>query len=307
MNDTSALLGSPGRLQAPLHALLAGLIDYAGLFPPAGLGMAETVRNYAAYQRGPEAWALARLVVPVARLFEFEAALQALPGEDRTGARFPVTALLGTDPAADLAAVCTFNERQGPAGPHILSLEGRVSVPDHVARLRAAVPDEFELYCELPLSADLTGLVCQVEAVGAAAKVRTGGLTPADIPAPEAVLSFLAACATEGVPFKATAGLHHAMRAERALTTAPDGARAIQFGYLNVVLAATVLWHERPLEEAFRLLTLEASAPLQVEEQRLVWGGLVISRDEIVEARQEFIRAIGACSFTEPLAEAPGA
>ena len=36
-----------------LQALLESLIDYAGLFPPAGLDMATAVANYAGYKDGP--------------------------------------------------------------------------------------------------------------------------------------------------------------------------------------------------------------------------------------------------------------
>ena len=57
-----------------LRALLEGVFDYAGLFPPARLGMDETVRNYARYLDGERSWMLGRLIVPVARLDEFEAA-----------------------------------------------------------------------------------------------------------------------------------------------------------------------------------------------------------------------------------------
>lgn len=55
-----------------LRTLLSGLIDYAGLFPPAGLGMAEAVRNYDTYVRGEHAWMLGRFIVPAARLAEYE-------------------------------------------------------------------------------------------------------------------------------------------------------------------------------------------------------------------------------------------
>lgn len=288
-------------------ALLDTLIDYAGLFPPAGLGMAEVVRNYASYQRGPDAWALARLVIPVARLQEFESALAALPEAERLGARFPITALLGTDPVADLGAVCTFNERHVHGGPAILSLEARVASGEQIARLRAAVPEEYDLFCELPLGGDLTTLVCQVRAVGASAKARTGGLTAAEIPAPEAVLAFLSACATEGVAFKATAGLHHALRGDQPFTYAPDAPRGTLHGYCNLLLAAAVLWNERPTEEALILLSLTRDQPMQVTDERIVWGGVAVSREEISMARAEFVQAIGSCSFTEPLDEAPGA
>ena len=54
-----------------LRTLLAGLIDYAGLFPPANLEMAEAARNYDAYRAGPHSWALGRFILPSARLNEW--------------------------------------------------------------------------------------------------------------------------------------------------------------------------------------------------------------------------------------------
>src|SRR5271154_2009055 len=60
-------------------ALLRGLIDYAGLFPPASCGMATAVANYEAYLRSEDAWMLGRFIVPVARLGEVEQAVGALP------------------------------------------------------------------------------------------------------------------------------------------------------------------------------------------------------------------------------------
>ena len=68
-------------------ALLSGLVDYAGLFPPASLDMPSAVRNYDAYRRGPHAWMLGRLIVPASRLGEFEAVRAGLAVG---GARIPV-------------------------------------------------------------------------------------------------------------------------------------------------------------------------------------------------------------------------
>ncbi|HSB56150.1 MAG TPA: hypothetical protein VLD58_17435, partial [Gemmatimonadales bacterium] len=78
------------------RALLTGLVDYAGLFPPAGLSMRETMANFAAYQTRPDAYALARMVVPVSRLFEFEETWAGLDASARA-ARWPVSALAGAD------------------------------------------------------------------------------------------------------------------------------------------------------------------------------------------------------------------
>jgi hypothetical protein len=52
------------------QALLANLIDYAGMFPPASLSLEEAVRKYQEYQRGPYAWMLGRFVVPADRARE---------------------------------------------------------------------------------------------------------------------------------------------------------------------------------------------------------------------------------------------
>jgi hypothetical protein len=56
-----------------LRILLANLIDYAGLFPPAALTMQDAVRNYARYRDGEFAWALGKFVVPEARAKEVPA------------------------------------------------------------------------------------------------------------------------------------------------------------------------------------------------------------------------------------------
>ena len=60
----------PRMTTASLRALLEGLIDYAGLFPPAALSMQDAVRNYARYREGEYAWALGRFVVPADRAHE---------------------------------------------------------------------------------------------------------------------------------------------------------------------------------------------------------------------------------------------
>src|SRR5271169_4786540 len=94
-----------------LRILLESLIDYAGLFPPAALTMGPTVRNYDAYRRSEHAWLLARLVMPVARLGEFEAALGQLPSAGANSGPWKLTSPLGPNVAADVAKILEFNQR----------------------------------------------------------------------------------------------------------------------------------------------------------------------------------------------------
>ena len=53
-----------------LESLLAGIIDYAGLYPPASLDMRTAVRNYLNYGHSQHASALGRFIVDINRLTE---------------------------------------------------------------------------------------------------------------------------------------------------------------------------------------------------------------------------------------------
>ena len=57
-----------------IDALLFGLVDYAGLFPPAAEDMRRALENYASYLKGPDRFALGRFIVPLSRLPELEEA-----------------------------------------------------------------------------------------------------------------------------------------------------------------------------------------------------------------------------------------
>ncbi len=56
-----------------LRALAANLIDYAGMFPPAGLSSETAFANYQRYRDGEHAWMLGRFVISAAALQNIEA------------------------------------------------------------------------------------------------------------------------------------------------------------------------------------------------------------------------------------------
>ena len=61
-----------------VQTLMTGLIDYAGLFPPAGLGMNEAVANYARDLGGTDAFALSKFICPASRLDELSESARVL-------------------------------------------------------------------------------------------------------------------------------------------------------------------------------------------------------------------------------------
>jgi len=289
-----------------LHALLAGAVDYAGLFPPAGLPMAEAVANYAEYLGGPDAWALGRFVVPIARLAELEQCAEGLAPR-APAAPWRLTALLGANASDELRTLGEFNCRHAAAGAAALSADAveakATSVPE-VERILGAVPKWAEPYVEVPLSPDPRPLIAAVGRLGGRAKIRTGGVTAAAIPAAEPVLRFLRACGELRVPFKATAGLHHPLRAEYRLTYAPDSPTGAMFGYLNVFLTAVLLRQTAlPDEDALALLEERSPEAFRFTPEAAHWRGYRVDRKAIELGRREGIVAFGSCSFVEPMGE----
>jgi hypothetical protein len=280
------------------RALVASLVDYAGLFPPASLGMAEAVANYATYLDAPDAWMLGRFVAPVIRLGEVAA--EASTVMQSSTAPWRIAAIGSGDPAADGDAVGDFNERQ--AGCMVVDVvEHRVASVDSVYAAARATPSGVTLYAELPLANELRPLLEAVKGVRARAKVRTGGITPDAFPTAPALARFIARCAEVGVPFKATAGLHHPLRAEHALTYAPDAPRATMYGFLNVFAAGAFARTGMKEPDLARLLEERDRAALVFGLDALTWRGHTIALDQLTEARASLAIAFGSCSFREPV------
>lgn len=188
-----------------LHILLDGLIDYAGLFPPASLAMEEAVEKYDRYRRSEHAWALGRFVVPAEKLAEVP----------RT---FSVSVLATPD-----------------AMPPVDVVEIKAADADVVRRI-AANRAGRTVYVEV---AD-ESLLDEIAEHGLRAKIRTGGVVPDAIPSADHVASFIRGCRDRNIAFKATAGLHHPIRCVRPLTYDAEPPVATMHGFLNVFLAAAL-------------------------------------------------------------------
>lgn len=282
-----------------MRALLSGAIDYAGLFPPAGLDMASAVSNYAQYRDSRDAWALGSFVLPIARLDELVAA--ASPRWQASGGETPwrLSVLAGIDPAADGAQISAFNAAFENVA-RIESLESRASTPLAVSHLAGCCPG-MQHFVEIPLSVDLPPMVSAVRAIGASAKMRTGGVTPDAFPATRDVARFLGACADAGIAFKATAGLHHPIRREYRLTYEPNSARGTMFGYFNVFLAAALALDGATVDQMLVTLEGRSTAMLGIVDEEIRWEGLRVSTARLQEVRASFARSFGSCSFREPL------
>ncbi len=290
----------------PIRFLLAGAVDYAGLFPPAGLDMAAAVRNYRDYLESPDRWALGRFVVPVGRLAEFEQAADRLLPRAPSPDAWPLAVLLAAGSREEIETLGEFNCRHaaedGPAASGDV-IEVKADSVDAVDRVAAVVPRYLTTYVEVPIQRDPSELVAAIGRNRLRAKVRTGGVTADAFPSARDVVRFLRACAAAGVAFKATAGLHHPIRATYRLTYEPDSPTGTMYGYLNLFLAAIWLREGMSDADAERLLQEGSAEALAVSEDAITWQGRRLDARTIQDARTAGITSFGSCSFTEPVEE----
>ncbi|HBS27974.1 MAG TPA: hypothetical protein DEB06_00645 [Phycisphaerales bacterium] len=319
-------------MHAPLRILMTSLVDYAGLFPPAALDMRTTLQNWARYASGDLSWMLGRLIVPVARLPELARAIEAIGGGPKPSAEdyvepWRLSAIVGEDLDLDIERVFEFNRTHagesigadpqgdpehddelltptGGGGIVIDAIEVKASSAREIDLAMRVVPEQLEPYFEIPITGDVRGLVAAMAGTGARAKVRTGGVTPEMIPAPKAVARFLSACAAADVPFKATAGLHHPMRAEYPLTYEPNCPRGVMFGFLNVFIAAALL-KTGAVNESESADVLEERRPgaFVFTGAGVTWRDRRIDNARLARVRESFAVSFGSCSFDEPVAD----
>lgn len=306
-------------LARSLHTLLDGLIDYAGLFPPARLPLDEAIVRYAGYRQDPEAWMLARFICPAARLPDL--APHAARFEAAPPFRFSALATGGADAdaflaalRADLATRAAFERRH--AGRAVVDLmEGRLpaallGAPAPALRcffdavrdvLGEAAP---HLFFEIPFDAPReTPAVLEVLAAFQAdhpdgafgLKLRCGGVTADAFPPPDRLAALLHAALGAGLRFKATAGLHHPLRHYN------EGVQARMHGFLNVfggaVLAAV---HALDVPTLQALLEDEDPAHFAFDDDAFRWRDLAAPVKAIRQVRARHAHSYGSCSFDEP-------
>ena len=293
-----------------VDALLEGLVDYAGLFPPAGESMSQALEGYASYLSGPDRDALGRLIIPFSRLKEFEStAGEFLPRE--TGREpWKLSVITTGDISAAAVEIASFNRRHSEsatAGLAVIDVvELKAATPAEIELQRSRSPASFTTYFEIPLDGELSAFFKTLARSGARAKIRTGGVTADAFPSAEAIVSFLVAAHREGVPFKATAGLHHPVRGKYRLTYESGSPTGLMYGFLNVFLAAVLVGAGGGRDDALALLEESDSSAFSFSDDAIVWRGHRFDVEQIRASRSEFAMSFGSCSFREPVDELDG-
>ena len=277
------------------EVLLAHAIDYAGLFPPAGLPLAAAAANYRSYQASSEAWALGRFVIAASQLPALQPLLAAEYG------RLPLTVVCHA-PLEDVPALNRLLQSTPELSILVEAVELKLNDELVLDSLVPGATGPWARYVEIPLAA-AGKLLPEVHAQGAFAKVRTGGTTESAFPASGALLSFLQQVVTLRVPFKATAGLHHPLRGRYPLTYERGAPGAVMYGFLNLILATAVLWSGGDSSRAHDALLESDPSSVRFEPDSLRWRDRSFGRESLAALRRDLFHGFGSCSFREPMEE----
>lgn len=288
-------------IKESVRTLLSGIVDYAGLFPPAALSMPEAVINYATYKNSNYKWMLGRFIVPVGRLDEF--AESAADFISRDAESWKLSVLASADIFDSVRKIEEFNSKLAPRAV-IDTIEVKADDAAQIEKIAGAVSPGFQVFFEIPIGAELAELSVNLALKNHCAKIRTGGVTPEAFPPAKMIVRFIRTCIAANVPFKATAGLHHPVRCYKPLTYEADAPEGMMNGFINLFLAAGFAragFKPALLEE---LLEDEFEESFEFEDSGVLWRQEhFLSASQLKILREKNIISFGSCSFEEPIAD----
>jgi len=269
--------------------LFRELFDDASLFPPADLAMADAVSGHLRHQA---AWYRATsgpFVCADSRIPELSAALTAVGVAELDLALVLPGGADCLDSAVDSVFADPRLRLRAIELPITASADTLAAVSAVATALDRTPLSGAAAFIEIParqLTAEVARAVADHRYL---AKVRTGGTTAGAFPDEPALATCLATLVTERLPFKCTAGLHHAVRH----TAADTGFE--HHGFLNVLLAVAAALTSERIQEVTAELADSAASRVAAKVSDL-------DADTVVTVRELFT-SFGTCSTDEPIAD----
>lgn len=261
-----------------------GLVDDAAVFPPGDVPLPEALEAYAARTREWYAGFVGTLVLPDTDLPRVRALPHPLSvvvtgGAGQLAGPLRLAATAGLDVRGLEIALRDPDDPPGNARRVVAAVEH--------ARLEGLLEETTPVYVELPQQPATPLWLAAADEVAAAElrlKLRTGGLHAEAFPSAETLAGWIDAALDRETPFKATAGLHRAVRHRD-----PDTGFE-HHGFLNLLAATAAAFEGAARDEVVAVLE-------QRDPAALVAGACVT---DLQPARRWFT-CFGSCSVIEPL------
>jgi hypothetical protein len=278
-------------LRPSVRAAFGGLIDYAGLFPPAQLSIEAAQAEYETARRGTHAWMLGRFIVSAPLVTTW------------SSVRVPLSVIVSAE-LDDLERLATFAGKIA----HIEVLEiplPQNSASDVIGAIDKLAADfaiaglsGLPAFVEFSRSEDwlqlLPAAMNSLARAELGAKLRCGGVTAQAFPTVDEVTAFVAAAKDANVAFKATAGLHHPVRHRDPKTG------FTMHGFFNLI-AAAALAPRVDWKTLQHIVAEEDPSAFTFDDTSFNWRNERIDLAELTRTRNDAFVAYGSCSFTEPV------
>lgn len=280
-----ASAGAPAHppMSPQVPRVFAGLVDDAAVFPPGNAPLPEAIEGHRAHRVAWYSELVGPLLVPASSLGDLATLLD--HGERLTIGVIGDTGLDGLKAAQPTDVI---EIRQVEVA---VAKRGEDPLPGLRTMLTQLADRPGVLgYAEVPLTWGLLSALdalAEARAGGApiAPKFRTGGLASELFPTPVELAAVVCACRDRRLPFKLTAGLHHAIR----YTDQETG--FVHHGFLNVLAASVVAADGGEVHDVAELLGATDAVPL-----------IETARRKLTQDRPLWI-GFGTCSIAEPLAD----
>ncbi len=297
MDQVSAKTSLPGLSGDQQRALLLGLLDDASLFPPGNAAMPAAVAAHVARESAWFSDLTGPFVCPETRIAELRTVMTAavVPWIDLS---LVVTGgATGVSAAIDAVAVDARLRLRAIEVPAAKGDAPAQAITDVAAALDAVPLAGAAGYIEFPLQAmaepDSGGpLLDLADQRGYRPKLRTGGVTKEAFPDEATLAGCLAAVAGRRIPFKCTAGLHHAVRH----TAADTGLE--HHGFLNVLLAVAAATGDASTAKIAGILA-------ERDPDTVARAIRAMDAETAAEVRWLFT-SFGTCSTDDPVADLIG-
>lgn len=306
---------------AGLKNFAGKMIDYAGIYPPANLNLAQSLNNYLFYRLGEYRWMLNKLVVPAKKLSDLtnllkDVEIDSVISLSVIGSGGETSSQFTRSISEDIAMVDEFlSGNIEAANVDVFEVKLPVEImeqdeADDMLDLMISTSSDLDLSLgkEVPVYYEATlgekheeNILKVVENIASlnnrcGYKLRTGGAEALSFPTSEQIAFAIMTCAEFSVPMKFTAGLHHPIRHFN------DKVNSYMHGFFNV-FGAGILAYTNGLDESELIEVLNDEDPdeFMFGENGFEWNEIEVTNEEIHEARSKLVVSYGSCSFDEPI------
>ncbi len=313
-----------------LRAFMNGIIDYAGLFPPAKLPLDTAIHNYTDYRKSSDSWMLSRFIIPASKLPEVSKYGDKLFSDDKPFAFSVLGKKTETidefdEEIEEVLACCTeFCEAHfGSVTTEMMEIKlpEEAVFSQNVDLLKNLMDETAERLSKSRLTPSFIfyegsfsnhwkkNNKAIIKAVSthndetfqvknyhfAAYKIRCGGVKAELFPSVEQVAFFLNTAQNNNVAIKGTAGLHHPVRHYE------DEVQTKMHGFFNV-FGGAMLAHINDFNDATLREVLNEENPdnFSFTDEAFRWKDYSVTTQQIKSLREEYLLSYGSCSFDEP-------